>query len=76
VREHRRIAYLTNVYTRAEYRGRGIGARLVRHAQEAARAADVELMLVWPSEDSIDFYGRLGFAAGEEPLVWHLDARP
>lgn len=73
VREHCRIAYLTNVYTLPAFRGRGLGHRLVRHAQEAARAADAELMLVWPSEDSADFYGRLGFEAEREPLVWHAD---
>jgi GNAT superfamily N-acetyltransferase len=70
IREHRRIAYLTNVYTRPEFRGRGIGGRVLERAQEAARAADVELMLVWPSEESVDFYRRYGFASPGEPLVW------
>jgi ribosomal protein S18 acetylase RimI-like enzyme len=70
IREHRRIAYLTNVYTRPECRGRGIGGRLLDRAQEAAREADVELMLVWPSEESIDFYRRHGFSSPGEPLVW------
>ena len=70
LREHRRIAYLTNVYTRPEFRGRGMGSRLLKEAQEAARAADVEVMLVWPSEESIDFYRRHGFSSPGEPLVW------
>jgi N-acetylglutamate synthase-like GNAT family acetyltransferase len=70
IREHRRISYLTNVYTRPEFRGSGIGSRLLERAQEAAREADVELMLVWPSEDSTDFYRQHGFASSGEPLVW------
>ena len=70
IREHRRIAYLTNVYTRPEFRGRGIGSRVLKRAQAAARDADVELMLVWPSEESLDFYRRHGFASLGEPLVW------
>jgi GNAT superfamily N-acetyltransferase len=70
IREHRRIAYLTNVYTRPEYRGRGIGGKLLGLAQRAAREADVELMLVWPSEESVDFYRGHGFTSPGEPLVW------
>ncbi|MBD0339206.1 MAG: GNAT family N-acetyltransferase [Thermoleophilia bacterium] len=69
-REHRRIAYLTNVYTRPELRGRGIGAGLVERAQQAAQEADVELMLVWPSDESVDFYRRHGFESPGEPFVW------
>jgi ribosomal protein S18 acetylase RimI-like enzyme len=61
VRENRRIAYMTNVYTRPSHRSRGIGGQLVERAQEAAREADVELIIVWPSEESISFYERYGF---------------
>jgi GNAT superfamily N-acetyltransferase len=70
IREPRRIAYLTNVYTRPEFRGRGIGSRVLELAQQAAQVVDVELMLVWPSEESLDFYRRHGFASPGEPLVW------
>ena len=67
----RRIAYLTNVYTRPEHRNLGIGAAVIRRAQETARDADVELMIVWPSEESVDFYAREGFERPDEPLIWH-----
>ena len=66
----RRIAYLTNVYTRPEHRNRGIGAAVIRRAQEAARDADVELMIVWPSDESVGFYAREGFERPDEPLLW------
>lgn len=75
VRENRRIAYMTNVYTRPSHRGSGIGGRLVQRAQEAARQADVELVIVWPSGESIAFYKRYGFkeASPDEPLIWESD---
>lgn len=70
VRENSKIAYLTNVYTRPEYRGRGISAQLIERAQQAAREARVELMIVWPSEESVELYKRAGFADPNEPLIW------
>ena len=78
VRGYRRIAYMTNVYTRPPHRASGIGGRLVERAQEAARERDVELMIVWPSEESIAFYKRHGFreASSDEPLIWESDSPP
>jgi GNAT superfamily N-acetyltransferase len=70
IRERRRIAYLTNVYTRPEFRGRGIGSLVLEDAQAAAREAEAELMLVWPSKESAAFYRRHGFTSPGEPLVW------
>jgi GNAT superfamily N-acetyltransferase len=70
IRKHARIAYLTNVYTCPEFRGRGLGAKIVRRAQEVARNTDVELIIVWPSENSVEFYKREGFAEPDEPLIW------
>lgn len=70
IRENARIAYLTNVYTRPDWRGQGIGAETVRRAQAAAREADVELIIVWPSDESIGFYEREGFMKPDEPLIW------
>jgi predicted N-acetyltransferase YhbS len=71
VSEKRRIAYLTNVYTRPGYRGRGIGGELLRRVQAAAEDAAVELVIVWPSETSVAFYERAGFAPPDDPLIWH-----
>lgn len=67
---NRRIAYLTNVYTRPAFRRQGIGAQLIKRAQDAASEADVELMIVWPGDESVEFYKRLGFATSDEPLIW------
>lgn len=73
IRENARIAYLTNVYTRPDFRGQGIGTEIIRRAQAAARDADVELIIVWPSHESIEFYKREGFTDPGEPLIWHAD---
>jgi ribosomal protein S18 acetylase RimI-like enzyme len=70
-RDSRRIAYLTNAYTLPEYRNRGIGGRLLTAAQEDAASKFVELMLVWPSDESIGFYREHGFESERDPLVWN-----
>jgi GNAT superfamily N-acetyltransferase len=64
---------MTNVYTRPSHRGRGIGGELLRRAQEAARDADVELIIVWPSDESVSFYQRHAFNRPVEPLIWPAD---
>lgn len=55
--------YLTNVYTKPEFRGRGVGAELLRRVKRWATEQDFELLLVSPSENSRDFYRRAGFTA-------------
>jgi GNAT superfamily N-acetyltransferase len=64
------IGYLTNVYTRPEVRGRGLGSLVLDAVTAWARESDVELLVVWPSEASIAHYERHGFADRGEPLVW------
>jgi GNAT superfamily N-acetyltransferase len=64
------LGYLTNVYTRPEQRNRGIGSGLLAQVEDWARANDVELLVVWPSDESVPFYERAGFATGRDPLVW------
>lgn len=57
-----RWGYLTNVYTEPEFRGNGIGKKLLDAAVSAAHVLKLELVLVWPSEGSTEFYKRAGFA--------------
>lgn len=70
------IGYVTNVYTRPEFRGRGIGRRVLDAVINWALEADVELLMVWPSETSVDHYTRHGFADRGEPLVWRRSGDP
>ena len=69
-RQDRWIGYLTNVYTRPEHRGRGVGAALLDRVTSWATEHDVELLVVWPSEESVGFYERAGFSSTRDPLVW------
>jgi ribosomal protein S18 acetylase RimI-like enzyme len=69
-REDRWIGYVTNVYTRPEQRGRGVGAALLERVTHWAAQEDVELLVVWPSEEGVGVYQRAGFASGRDPLVW------
>jgi GNAT superfamily N-acetyltransferase len=69
-RANRQIAYMTNVYTRSEDRGTGIGADVLNTVTAWAETNDVELICVWPSETSVAFYCRNGFAPPLDLLVW------
>lgn len=53
--------YLTDCYTRPQWRGRGVGSALLEHVQRWAAAEDLELLLVSPSDESRPFYARAGF---------------
>ena len=52
------------VQTRADMRGKGIGAAMIRHAIEEGRAAGARLVQLTSNNDRVDahrFYERLGF---------------
>jgi len=52
---HRWLGYLTNVYTAPAHRNRGLGGRVLEATKEWAREEDVELLVVWPSEERVSF---------------------
>ena len=62
------IGYVTNVYTKPQYRGRGIGKTLMGRVKEWAIESDLELLIVWPSERAVPFYEREGFQNKNEIL--------
>lgn len=62
------FAYLTNTYTKPAFRGKGIGGELLQQVIDWAKDEDFELLLVYPSEETINFYGRLGFENDREVL--------
>lgn len=53
--------YVTGVFTVAERRNEGIGARVLMTVREWASSRGLELLMLWPSERSIPFYERAGF---------------
>src|SRR4051794_13659223 len=74
-----RWGYLTDCYTRPAFRNRAIGQALLGHVAAWAESEDLELLLVWPSDQSASFYDRAGFVSDSESRVLRLrdyDAPP
>ncbi|MEI4770838.1 GNAT family N-acetyltransferase [Psychrobacillus sp. FJAT-51614] len=62
------FAYMTNVYTIKEYRNKGIGSKLIRTINEWVINNKYEFIIVWPSDDSINYYQKNGFKLCKEPM--------
>lgn len=69
-RKQKYISYLTNVYTLKEYRNKKIGTELLTYVKEYLAKEDCELIFVWPSENSINWYARNDFKQEKEIYVW------
>ncbi|MET3292310.1 UNVERIFIED_CONTAM: GNAT superfamily N-acetyltransferase [Brevibacillus sp. OAP136] len=65
-------AYVTNVYTRPDYRSQGIGTAIHRALEQWAQENHVEFLILWPSEKSGVFYARNGFSRSREALEKHF----
>lgn len=61
------IAYLTKVFTLEEYRGKGIGTRLLDYVKNyLSSSINCELVFAWPSENSTEWYKSNGFSDTNE----------
>lgn len=60
------IAYLTNVYTKKEYRNEGIGTQILNFIKNDLLRKKCELIFAWPSNNSIPWYQRNGFSGNNE----------
>jgi len=67
-----RWGYISNSYVLPQARNAGVGQQLLAAIQAWARAEDLELLLVWPSERAYPFYERAGFRRHPDPLVLRL----
>ena len=63
-----RWGYVTNVFVAPEFRSQGLGSELFQTIIGWAREQGLELLLVWPSDESVPFYERLGFVRAAEVL--------
>lgn len=66
--------YVTNVYTKPQFRGLGIGSKLMDYVKDWAIESDFELLIVWPSNKAVKFYEGKGFS--NENDVMELVIRP
>ncbi len=55
------FAFMTNVYTLKEYRGKGIGGKLISKVNKWVSEMKFEFVIVWPSEQGVNFYNRNGY---------------
>ncbi|WP_225229305.1 GNAT family N-acetyltransferase [Paenibacillus gallinarum] len=62
------FAYMTNVYTKPDYRGKGIGSNLISQINDWAKESKYEFIIVWPSDEGVDFYKRNGYQHCKEPM--------
>ena len=67
------FAYITNVYTRPAWRNQGVGAELMKRAQEWGLREGLEFFILWPSKRSGAFYRRAGFIPSPEALEYHFE---
>jgi GNAT superfamily N-acetyltransferase len=76
VSEAEHYVYLTNIYVREQYRGRGIGSDLLAVALAWGRANNAQSAVLWPTQRSRSLYSRQGFseAHGLVHLAFHPDA--
>ena len=69
---HRAFGYMGSVYTLRDFRNQGIGAALLDEVVKWGRHRDLQLLIVWPSEEAPPFYRRAGFQEGTEEMELHL----
>ena len=60
------IGYLTNFYVAPAWRNGGVGNRLLATAVAACDEAEVDGIVLWPSEESVSLYLRHGFGPPRE----------
>jgi ribosomal protein S18 acetylase RimI-like enzyme len=63
------LGYVTNVYTLPEHRNKGICGEILETAKLNAKDENLELLIVWPSNKSVNFYQRHGFSQNTENMV-------
>ena len=64
------FAYMTNVYTLPEFRSQGIGSQLLTKIHEWIKENQYEFIIVWPSDDSINYYKKNGYVHCSEPMEY------
>ena len=58
--------YVTNFYVREQYRGKGIGTRLLSEVLAWAKTKNAHTAILWPRERGKSLYVRHGFSAADD----------
>ena len=66
------IAYLTNVHTKKEYRNKGKGTELLSYIKDCLKRIKCELIIAWPSENSVSWYMNNGFTSQNDVMECDL----
>ena len=66
------FGYLTNNYTKPAYRNQGIGSALMNRVVAWAKDQDFELLIVYPSDEAVTFYERVGFKLENDVMELRL----
>jgi GNAT superfamily N-acetyltransferase len=64
------FAYMTNVYTIPEYRNKGIGSKLLSSINKWIKENNYEFVIVWPSDESVNYYKKNGYTTCSEPMEY------
>ncbi|GAA0600324.1 GNAT family N-acetyltransferase [Virgibacillus siamensis] len=64
------FAFMTNVYTIPEYRNKGVGGKVLSSVNKWVKENNYEFVIVWPSEESINYYKKKGYVHCTEPMEY------
>lgn len=64
------FAYMTNVYTVPAYRNKGIGSKMLSFINKWVEENNYEFVIVWPSDEAINYYKKNGYVQSTEPMVF------
>jgi GNAT superfamily N-acetyltransferase len=72
VAEPERLGYVSSLFVRPGWRGRGTGGRLLAAALDFCRHSGAETVVLWPSPRSVPLYRRHGFRSAGEVMELRL----
>ena len=64
------FAYMTNVYTVSEFRNMGVGSKILKTINKWIKENHYEFVIVWPSDESINYYKKNGYNHCTEPMEY------
>ena len=64
------FAYMTNVYTVPKDRNKGVGGKVLSSINTWIKENNYEFVIVWPSDESINYYKKNGYVHCMEPMAY------